>query len=67
MDDSEYARVMDFLASMPGLAHSTMETKDYRALLLRCGGQVMLNGRLYDVVGKNLGAGVYKVTTRKAS
>lgn len=66
MDDGEYARVMNFLASMPGLAHSTMKAKDYRALLLKSGSQVMLQGRLYDIVGKNLGAGVYKVTTRKA-
>ena len=66
MTDGEYSRVMGFLASMPGLAHTTMKAKDYRALLLKSGAQIMAGGRLWDIVGKSLGAGVYKVTTSKA-
>lgn len=67
MDDGEYARIVSFLSGMPGLAHSTMETREYRDLLLRSGGQIMANGHLWDIIGKNLGAGVYKVTTRKTN
>ena len=50
---------------MPGLAHTTMDRKDLRELLLATGGQALSCGRLYDIKSKHLGAGVYRVTLER--
>ena len=47
--------------TMPNMAHTTMDRKDLKELLLSTGGSVIACGRLYDIKTKNLGAGVYKV------
>jgi len=57
----ETRRQLNFLAGCPG-GSTTMTYEDLRAVLLSTGGNMLACGRLYDIVGKPLGAGVYKVT-----
>ena len=45
----------------------TVETAVYRQLLLYTNAEVLACGTLYNVVGKNLGAGVYKVSLAPAN
>ena len=51
--------------NMPTTAHTTMDRKDLKELLLETDGQVICCGRLYDIKAKSLGAGVYRVTLVK--
>jgi len=51
--------------SMPGHAHTTMDRKDLKELLLATGGQTLACGKLYDIKTKHLGAGVYKVYLKR--
>lgn len=51
---------------MPATWYGTMTTKQLRETLLATDGRVLACGELCDVVGKSLGAGVYRVTLRKA-
>ena len=48
--------------TMPKLANTVMDKKDLKELLLSTGGQILANGVLYEIVTRNMGAGVYKVT-----
>lgn len=54
-------RTIDFLCSMVG-ANTTVTTKVFRSMLLRSDGYVTYNGKRYEIKGKSLGAGVYRVT-----
>jgi len=51
--------------SMPKHADTVMEKADLKELLLSTGGSIIANGSLYDIVSKDIGAGVYKVTLSK--
>jgi hypothetical protein len=57
----EVTRTLNFFASSP-VGHTTMTRKDVREMLLETGGNLLAGGRLYDIVAKDIGAGVYKVT-----
>lgn len=57
----EVHRQLNFLASMP-CGSTTMERRDVKELLMETGGNMLACGRLYDIVAKDIGAGVYKVT-----
>lgn len=57
----EVNRQLNFLAGMPG-GHTTMTRKDVKELLLETGGNMLACGRLYDIVAKDIGAGVYRVS-----
>jgi hypothetical protein len=48
--------------AMPRTAHTTMDRKDLKELLLETGGQTLACGRLWEIKAKHLGAGVYKVS-----
>jgi hypothetical protein len=39
-----------------------MTEADLKTVLMETGGNMLACGRLYDIVGKPLGAGVYKVS-----
>jgi len=54
----------DFLASMPGLAHTTMTREQLRKLLMETGGQLMANGKLWNITSKHIGAGIYRVSSK---
>ena len=50
--------------TMPELAHMTTDRKELKELLLNTGSDIIACGRLYDIVTKHLGAGVYKVSLK---
>jgi hypothetical protein len=62
---TEEIRIVNFLTSMPGLAHSTVKRKQLQSILLSTGGQIMCNGRLYEITQKHLGGGVYRISTSR--
>lgn len=58
---AEQQRQLNYLAGYPA-GSTTMKRDDLQAILLETGGDMLACGRLYDIVGKPIGAGVYKVT-----
>lgn len=59
----EQSRQLNFLAGCPG-GSTTMEHDDLKEILLATGGNMLACGSLYDIVGKPIGAGVYKVSLK---
>lgn len=57
----EQHRQLNFLAGCPQ-GSTTMERADLKTVLMETGGNMLACGRLYDIVAKDIGAGVYKVT-----
>ncbi len=57
----EQHRQLNFLAACP-IGSTTMKHADLQTVLMETGGNMLACGRLYDIVGKPIGAGVYKVT-----
>lgn len=57
----EAKELYDRLGYYPGIRKITAKTKVVRELLLATDGQTLLNGKLWDIESKNIGAGVYKV------
>ena len=49
------------LIGYPGVRKITATTKDVRDTLLASDGQMLLNGKLYSICSKPLGAGVHQV------
>jgi hypothetical protein len=62
----EAHRVLNFLAAMPA-GHSTLIREDAKDLLLDTGGNMLACGRLYDIVAKDIGAGVYRISLALAN
>lgn len=61
---AEANRIADCLASMPG-SHTATTTRVVRELMLSTGGQLMVNGYLYEIKAKSLGAGVHRVSLKR--
>ena len=61
----EARRILNFLASMPG-GHSTAISAVVRQMQLSTGGQLFAQGKLYDIVAKPVGGGVYRITLEKS-
>jgi len=57
----EAKELYDALGSYPGIRKLTAKTKTVRELLLNTNGQTPLNGKLWNIESRNIGAGVYKV------
>lgn len=57
-------RTIDFLCSSIG-ANTTVTTRTFRTMLLQSDGYVTWNGKRYEIKGKSLGAGVYRVSLEK--
>lgn len=55
-------KLLDYLASVPDYANTTVTRKVFRAALLSTGGWIMSRGRGWDIIGKHAGAGIYRVT-----
>jgi hypothetical protein len=51
--------------TMPVYASTTMRRKDYQDTLLATDGFIMACGSMWDIIGKNMGAGIYRVTLKK--
>ncbi len=64
--NKEQHRQLNFLAGCPG-GSTTMEHSDLKTVLMETGGNMLACGRLYDIIGKPIGAGVYKVTLALAN
>lgn len=56
----EASRTLNFLAALPS-GNSTLTKDDLHGMLLETGGTMLACGRLYNIVSKNLGAGVYRI------
>lgn len=63
--EAEARHVTQHLASMPGLAHAVVTRKVAREIIQSCGGQMMLQGYLYEVTTKSAGAGLLRISTRR--
>ena len=63
----EVEQTLRFLANMPGVGRTTMTKKPLRALLLRTDGVLLAQGYAWDILTHHIGAGVYRVTTRRAA
>lgn len=61
----EQTRVLRFLASMPSYGHITVNQKDAHNILLKTDGTMLAHGRLWDIVAKHLGAGVYRLSLKE--
>ena len=59
-------RTIDFLCSAPLRANTTVTSATFRAMLLKSDGYVTLKGKMYEISGKSLGAGVYRVTLKES-
>lgn len=57
---------IDFLCSHSRQANTTVTTRTFRTMLLQSDGYVMYNGTRYEIKGKSLGAGVYRVSLEEA-
>lgn len=57
----ESRRVLNFLASAGPYANSTVERQDAHDILMETGGTLLARGRLYNIIAKNIGAGVYRL------
>jgi len=58
-------KTINFLCSMKG-ANTTVTTATFRSMLLQTDGWVLFNGKRYEIKGKSLGAGVYRVSLEEA-
>ena len=58
--NKEAIKVLNFLASMPS-GSDVVSKESLHDLLMGTGGTMMARGRLYNIIGKNIGAGVYRV------
>jgi hypothetical protein len=50
--------------AFPKIAHTTMDSKNLKELLLSVGSDVIINVRLWDIISKHIGAGVYRVSLK---
>ena len=55
------ADLRENLLAYPGIRELTATKKDVQETLLKSDGQMLLNGRLYRIKAKHIGAGIYKV------
>lgn len=60
-------QALNNLAAFPDAAAPAVPTAVYRQMLLSTDGWIMAQGSSYDLVGKSLGVGVYRVTLRRRS
>lgn len=63
MMSPEVSRQLNFLAACP-VGSTTMSHKDTHEALMETGGNMLACGRLYDIVAKDIGASVYKITLK---
>lgn len=57
--------LLNHLCNMPEHGNGIATKKELREILLQTGGTVLACGYLYDIVAKNLGAGVYRVSLKR--
>lgn len=57
--------VLNYLASIPNLAHTIVERKVAKEVLLSTDGQMMAQGILWKIQAKPAGAGLIELTLKK--
>lgn len=62
---AESEKALDTLAGSPEFAAPAVSREVYREMLLSTEGWIMAQGYSWDLVGKSLGVGVYRVTLRR--
>ncbi len=55
----------DSFWSMPECAYITLEGQSLKETLLATDGTILACGRIYDIVSKSLGAGVFRVSLKR--
>ena len=55
----------EYFYQKPETAHEIMSTKDFKELMLITQGTMSAQGKIWNIKGKSLGAGLYKVTLTK--
>jgi len=63
---AEASRIVSFIATMPGVAHAPAVTAVVRRIMLDTGGDMMVNGELWEVRTRPLGGGVSRVTLARS-
>lgn len=63
--DAEASRIADFLVSIPANGNTTTTTKVFKAMLLKYDGCLMSHGYLWDIKGKKMGPGVYRISLER--
>lgn len=60
--DAEFEadRILNFLAALPS-GITSAERPVVREIMLRTSGEMLAQGEIFDIVAKNLGAGVYQL------
>lgn len=61
------SRALDHLASMPTIAHAIVATKELRNILEATDGDIMANGRLYEIDARARGAGMYTIRLKETA
>jgi len=54
-----------FYSYDPKLVSVMVTRKELHELLMSTGGDVLINGYIYDIKSKHMGAGAYKVTVKR--
>lgn len=62
----EAKRVLQYLAGSPN-GSSTVEGSDAHDILLETGGNTLACGRLYNIIAKDIGAGVFRLSLELAN
>lgn len=62
---AEEHRVLNYMASMPALAHIVVDRKVAKAILIGTDAQLFANGILWRIKSKSLGAGTYELTLER--
>lgn len=60
MDD--HWNILNHLASMPDIAHTTCKLATLQKIMLDTDGQLTAQGKLYDIVSKRMCPGVYRIS-----
>ena len=63
---AEASSALRHLCSTP-IATTTLNRADTQSLLLNSDGKAMACGHLFDIVTKNLGAGVYQISLKRSN
>lgn len=54
--------ILDHLAKSPDIAHSSCKLSTLQNIILATDGQLLAQGKLYEIVGKRMCPGVYRIS-----
>ena len=59
--------ILNSLYVFPELRKVVVEAKILRKIMIHTGGDILVNGRLYDITSKSLGAGTYQLKLKRTN